>query len=61
MFEDSSGAILSRNMKCKIIGFGSWEGKDEWPLRWIKTEKSVKIFGIFIIACEYNITRFEIL
>ena len=26
-FEAISGAILSRNLKCKILGFGSWKGK----------------------------------
>ena len=25
-FEKESGAILSRNKKCKVIGFGNWTG-----------------------------------
>ena len=47
-FEKVSGAILSRNKKCKVIGFGNWSGKVDWPLDWIKPVKSEKIFGIFI-------------
>ena len=49
-FEKVSGAILSRNRKCKVIGFGNWAGKEDWPLAWIKPVKSEKIFGIFIYA-----------
>ena len=47
-FEKVSGAILSRNRKCKVIGFGNWARKVDWPLDWIKPVKSEKIFGIFI-------------
>ena len=47
-FEKVSGAILSRNKKCKVIGFGKWAEKENWPLTWIKPVKSEKIFGIFI-------------
>ena len=47
-FEKVSGAILSRNKKCKVIGFGSWVDKQDWPLVWVKPVKSEKIFGIFI-------------
>merc|ERR1712240_764898 len=47
-FEKVSGAILSRNKKCKVIGFGKWACKSDWPLDWMKPVKSEKIFGIFI-------------
>ena len=47
-FENVSGAILSRDNKCKVIGFGKWAGKEVWPLDWIKPVKSHKVFGIFI-------------
>ena len=47
-FEKVSGAILSRNKKCKIIGFGNWARKLDWPIDWIKPVKTEKIFGIFI-------------
>ena len=47
-FEKVSGAILSRNKKCKVIGFGNWAGKEDWPLAWVNPVKSEKIFGIFI-------------
>ena len=33
-FEKVSGAILSRNKKCKVIGFGNWVDKKDWPLGW---------------------------
>ena len=52
-FEKVSGAILSRNKKCKVIGFGSWVNKEDWPLEWVKPVKSEKIFGIFI-SNSYN-------
>ena len=47
-FEDVSGAILSRDKKCKVIGLGKWSERSEWPLIWLKSVKSVKVFGIFI-------------
>ena len=47
-FEKVSGAILSRNKKCKVIGFGNWVDKEDWPLEWVKPVKFEKIFGIFI-------------
>ena len=47
-FEQYSGAILSRDQKCKVVGFGGWANKETWPIVWIKPEKAVKIFGIFV-------------
>merc|ERR1712240_374570 len=47
-FEKVSGAILSRNRKCKVIGFGNWACKLGWPLVWIKPVKFERVFGIFI-------------
>ena len=47
-FEMVSGALLSRNKKCKVLGFGNWHGKIIWPLNWIEGVKSVKVFDIFI-------------
>ena len=47
-FEKVSGAILSRNKKCKVIGFGKWASKSDWPLDWLKPVKFERIFGIFI-------------
>ena len=52
-FEMTSGAIVSRNRKCKVIGFGAWHGKEDWPLAWIEPVKSHKVFGI-IIANNYR-------
>ena len=52
-FEKVSGAILSRNKKCKVIGFGNWVEKEDWPLEWVKPVKSEKIFGI-LICDSYN-------
>ena len=36
-FEAVSGAILSRNQKCKILGIGKWSKRDVWPLNFVKT------------------------
>ena len=47
-FEAVSGAILSRGMKCKIFGFGSWKGKIDWPINYVRTEVEIKVFGIFL-------------
>ena len=47
-FEVVSAAILSRDNKCKVIGFGRWSNKTDWPLPWLKPVKSLKIFGIFL-------------
>ena len=47
-FEMVSGAILSRDKKCKVIGLGNWASKKDWPLVWIKAVKHEKIFGVFV-------------
>ena len=47
-FEKVSGVILSRDRKCKVLGLGKWAGREQWPLDWLRTVKSVKVFGIFI-------------
>jgi hypothetical protein len=47
-FESVSGAILSRNKKCKVMGLGSWSDKVDWPLNYLKSEKEIKVFGIFV-------------
>ena len=57
MFEATSGAILSRNDKSKVLGLGSWKGKEDWPLEvsWLKSERQLKVFG-FIICPTYQET-----
>ena len=57
MFEATSGAILSRNEKSKVLGIGSWKNKEDWPqeVKWIQSEKQLKIFG-FIICPTYQET-----
>ena len=35
-FERVSGAILSRDKKCTIIGFGAWKDREVWPLPYVK-------------------------
>ena len=34
-FEAVSGAILSRDKKCKVIAFGSWRNREEWPIHYL--------------------------
>ena len=48
-FEAISGAILSRAKKSKVIGFGSWKDKIDWPLDYLKPVKEIKVFGIFLM------------
>ena len=38
-FEVVSAAILSRDKKCKVIGFGRWSEKTDWPIAWLGTIK----------------------
>ena len=47
-FELLSGAILSRSFKSKVIGFGAWSQKEDWPLNWLSCVKNLKVFGIYI-------------
>ena len=47
-FESYSGAILSRDKKSKVVGFGKWAGRENWPVAWLKPVKSIKIFGVFV-------------
>ena len=48
-FERVSGSILSRNQKCKVIGFGQWKNRVLWPLPYLQTTNEMKVFGIFIM------------
>ena len=45
-FEDVSGAILSRSVKSKVMGLGTWKGKQDWPLPWLRVVPVIKMFGI---------------
>ena len=45
-FEKASGAILSRNKKCKILGLGRWSKRTVWGLDFLQPVKEVKVFGI---------------
>ena len=47
-FELISGSILSRDKKCTVLGLGKWVDRDQWPLTWLRTVKSVKVFGIHV-------------
>ena len=47
-FEKVSGAILSRCKKSKVMGFGKWNKRENWPLSWLACERSIKVFGIFL-------------
>ena len=47
-FEALSGAILSRNRKCKILGLGGWRMRRNWPLAYLQADEEIKIFGIYV-------------
>ena len=48
-FEKASGAILSRNKKCLVLGIGSWRNKKSWGLDYLQPVKEIKIFGIWFM------------
>ena len=48
-FEALSGTILYRNQKCKILGFGSWRQRKNWPLHYVQCVQEIKIFGVFLL------------
>jgi exonuclease III len=45
-FERVSGTVLNRAHKSKIMGLGPWRGREVWPVLWLKSVPSLKIFGI---------------
>ena len=47
-FEIVSGAILSRTQKSKVMGLGTWQGKQDWALPWMKVVPMIKMFGFQI-------------
>ena len=49
-FEKASGAILSRNKKCKILGLGRWSKRTVWGLDFLQPVKEVKVFGIWMMG-----------
>jgi len=49
-FEAMSGAILNRNRKSAIIGLGAWAGRQDWPLPWLDSPPTLKVFGVHFAA-----------
>ena len=56
-FELVSGAILSRNFKCKVIGFGRWRNKVNWPLDYLQVVQEIKVFGVYIMNSYRDLLR----
>ena len=48
-FEKASGAILSRNKKCLVLGLGSWSNKQSWVLEYLQPVREIKVFGIWFM------------
>jgi hypothetical protein len=46
LFEAMSGQILNRNRKSAILGLGSWAGRQDWPLRWLSSPPTLRVFGV---------------
>ncbi len=46
-YEAASGAILNRNQKSAILGLGSWAGRQEWPLAWLRSAEEIKLYGVY--------------
>ena len=47
-YEAASGAILNRNEKSVVLGLGSWAGRRDWPLQWLRAADSVKLYGVHV-------------
>ena len=47
-FEAQSGALLSRDRKTKVMGLGSWRGKEDWPqeVHWSKSVTTLDVLRI---------------
>ena len=45
-FESMSGQILNRNQKTAILGLGAWSGRLNWPLPWLHSPDTLKVFGV---------------
>jgi hypothetical protein len=54
-FEEASGAILNRNRKTVILGLGSWEGRQEWPLPWLQAVQHAKVYGV-LVGPQFSVT-----
>ena len=54
-YEAQSGSMLSRSKKCKIFFLGSWRGRQEAPLPWLKVVEELRVFGL-ILTPEYKTT-----
>jgi hypothetical protein len=54
-FEEASGAILNRNRKTVILGLGSWEGRQEWPLPWLQAVQHTKVYGV-LVGPQFSVT-----
>ena len=42
-FENVSAAIISRNLKCKVLGLGRWKYRTAWPLDYLVTVNEIKV------------------
>ena len=56
-FEATSGAILSRTKKSKVMGLGSLKNKQDWPeeVNWMNTVSEMKILD-FTVCPTYKDT-----
>jgi len=55
-FEAMSGAILNRNRKSAVLGLGTWAGRTEWPLPWLNSPPTLKVFGVQFAATLHDTT-----
>ena len=47
-FKSLSEAILNCSSKSKLMGLGEWRGRTQWPLSWVESVKSLRVFGIIL-------------
>ena len=53
-FEKASGAILSHNIKCLVLGLGRWSSRTNWILNYLQPVKEIKVFGILFMNDYHN-------
>ncbi len=49
-FEALSGALVNRNRKSAILGLGTWAGRQDWPLKWLASPTTLRVFGVDFAA-----------
>ncbi len=52
-----SGVIINHNRKLAILGIGTWAGRQDWPLPWLASPTTLKVFGVKFAASIHQTTN----